>query len=132
VDRWNTSDYVKAVVHERKATGMQREEVNAKDYVEDLWVVKDGHRLHLRFLVRGVLNPYAVYAALFGKPSWIEAAKYPIRRLGSFVEIDSDQEDMFRVSCSECGTTVPVDPLDRPYGKKCLRCEDRERELVSA
>jgi radical SAM superfamily enzyme YgiQ (UPF0313 family) len=132
IDRWNEADYVKAVVHERKATGMQREEVNAKDYVSDLWAVREGHRLRLRFLVRGVLNPYAVYAALFGKPSWIEAAKYPIRRLGSFVASDPKQQDIFRPSCSECGEPVPVDPLDRPYGDKCLRCADRERELVPA
>ena len=112
IDHWEEDDYVKAVVHQRKATGMQRQEVNAKDYVEDLWAVREGHRLRLRFLVRGVLNPYAVYAALFGKPSWIEAAKYPIRRLGSFVTDRPQAAGHVPASLYRpVGDTVPIDPL---------------------
>jgi hypothetical protein len=44
------------------------EQVNAKDYVEDIWAVQDGHRVHVRMLLRGRPNPYNIVAALMGKP----------------------------------------------------------------
>jgi radical SAM superfamily enzyme YgiQ (UPF0313 family) len=133
IERWHASEYVKAVVHERKATGMVREEVNAKDYVDDLWAVRDGHRVRLRFYLRGVVNPYAIYAALFGKPSWIEAARYPVHRLGSFMDIEAAQNDFLRPACVECGMTIPVDLLDRPWdAERCPRCADSDVVLEAA
>lgn len=122
--RWEESPEIKAVIHERKATGMQREEVNAKDYVSDLWVVRSGHRLRLRFLLRGPLNPYAVVASFLDKPSWIDSARYTMVRLGAFAKADPNQQDFFRPVCESCGRSVPVDPLDRPFGDRCPRCQD--------
>jgi hypothetical protein len=104
---------------------MQREEVNAKDYVRDLWAARSGHRLLLRFYLRGPVNPYSIYSALLGKASWLGAARYPVHRLASFVKADPTQSDFFRGSCIECGLLIPVDPLDQPYdAERCPRCRD--------
>jgi hypothetical protein len=101
------------------------EDVNAKDFVDDLWLTNDGHRLLLRMLVRGRPTPYNIYAALMRRPSWLDAAKLPAVRLDAFVETDRAQHDFFRPSCQQCGLQIPVNLLDQPYDdERCPRCKD--------
>lgn len=126
IQQWWETDYIKMVLKSDTshfAVGM--DEVNARDFVDDLWIAKDGHRLVLRMMLRGRPSPYNIYAALMGRASWLEAAKNPARRLDSFVEVDYGQQDFFRVSCEECGLVVPTNILDKPYHPTyCPKCLD--------
>lgn len=126
IDQFEKADYVKLVIKEQtRQSGMITIELNAKEYVDDVWLIKDGTRLVMRAMVRGKVSPYHVYAALFGKKSWIEAAKYPAVRVEAFVEADANVVDFFNPGCEACGKTVPVNLLDKPYSWTfCPRCGD--------
>jgi hypothetical protein len=101
------------------------EQVNAKDYVEDIWAVQDGHRVHVRMLLRGRPNPYNIVAALMGKASWLPFAKYTATRLDAFTAADRTQHDFLRPDCQLCGLQIPTNLLDRPYDPAyCPRCRD--------
>lgn len=129
--RWRATPYVKMILKEQTRVGMAREEVNAKDYVPDLWLVRQGHKLHLRMLVRGAASPYVVYASLFEKRSWIEAAKFPANRIEAFADQDVSESDAFRLNCEECGREIPANLLNRPYDLQfCPRCKDEQQGLV--
>ena len=113
---FEAANYVKMIVKQDSSYGgVDREEVNAKDFCEGIWVVKDGSALKLRFLLRGRPTPYEFYAALMGKVSVIEASKYVAVRLEAFIKYDSDQMDFFRPSCEKYGTTIPFTPMQDPY-----------------
>jgi hypothetical protein len=126
IEKFKASEYVKLVIKEEtRQAGVVTIEVNAKDHVDDLWLIKDGHKLALKMLVRGKPSPYQVYAALFDKKSWIEAAQYPAIRREAFVDSDGDVMNFFVASCDLCGKTVPVNLLDKPYSDRfCPKCED--------
>lgn len=128
IRKWNDADEVMMVFKdESRQLGIVREEVNGKDYVDDMWLVRDGHSLMIRMLCRGKANPYIVYAALFGKNSWVEAAEHPAVRMEAFLETDATQVDFFRPVCATCGLSIPVNLLDRPYDQDfCPRHLDDE------
>lgn len=134
IDRWFQTDYIKMVFREEsRHAGLVLEEVNARDYVDDLWLVRDGHRLMLRMLIRGKTTAYLVYAALFGKSSWIEAAKYPAVRIEAFIENDGTTVDFWRPNCERCGSAIPSNVLDAPYNYQyCPKHLDEEKSLVIA
>jgi hypothetical protein len=103
------------------------EQVNAKDYVDDLWLLPDGHRLHLRMLIRGRPNPYNIVAAVMGKQSWLPFAKHPAHRVDVFITTDRHQQDFLRPVCTACGLGIPVNLLDQPYHHDyCPRCLDEK------
>lgn len=130
---WAVRRDIPVTVHDySKGSGLVREKVNAKDYVEDMWLVRDAHRLRLRMLVRDRLNPYAVWAALFGKQHWLDAAHHPARRLEVFVDQEEEQFDFWHVQCVDCGEKVPVSLLDVPWDQeRCPRCLDRHRGALA-
>ena len=102
------------------------EQVNAHDFVDDLWLVRDGANAVLRILSRGRPNPYHLYTALMGRPSWLDAAKTPARRVETFLAVDRRQQDFLRPSCLDCSLQVPTTVLDRPYDPhRCPRCRDQ-------
>ena len=108
------------------------ETVNAKDYVDDLWLHPDGHRLHIRMLVKGRPNPYNITAALMGKSNWIPYAAHPAQRLDVFTATDRHQQDFLRPNCRTCGLGIPITLLDKPYNPDyCPRCHD-ENEMLDA
>jgi len=98
-------------------TGATSKRGNAKDHVADFWVARDGHRVILRMVLHGQLGPYQAYAALAGKASWIEAARYTaVRR--EFFSGGLGQ-------CEGCGQPVPCNLFDVPWSERfCPRCED--------
>jgi radical SAM superfamily enzyme YgiQ (UPF0313 family) len=101
------------------------ETVNAKDYVDDLWLRTEGHHLHLRMLVHGRPNPYNIVAALMGKPSWLPYAAKPAHRVDVFIATDRHQQDFLRPVCTACGLGIPITLLDKPYHPElCPRCLD--------
>ena len=103
------------------------EEVNAKDCVSDMWLARgsgqEGHVHKLRMLVSAKTGPYALYAALAGKPSWIAAAAKPAIRLGILCWLRG--RGPAAPVCDGCGEVIPVGLLDEPYHMDdCPRCLD--------
>jgi radical SAM superfamily enzyme YgiQ (UPF0313 family) len=126
------ADYVKLVIRSDSAYfGSGIEEVNAKDLVSDLWLARDGHTHKLRMLISAKIGPYALYAALMGKPSWIDAAAKPACRLGIFTA--GGDGDLLRPVCDGCGEMVLAGLLDEPYDQDfCPRCLDEVAGTVTA
>jgi radical SAM superfamily enzyme YgiQ (UPF0313 family) len=123
---WDEAEQVPVLIRaESFYAGATSEHGDAKEHVGDLWVTRDGHRVLLRMILTGRLGPYQAYAALTGKASWIEAARFTARRLeffggGSWL-------------CSGCGTPVPSNLLDVPWsGELCPRCADQSAGRVVA
>jgi radical SAM superfamily enzyme YgiQ (UPF0313 family) len=114
---WDAAEEVPVLLRaESFYAGATSERGNAKEHVTDFWVTRDGQRVLLRMVLAGRLGPYQAYAALMGKASWISAARYTAQRLeffggGSWL-------------CSGCGTPVPSNLLDVPWGEVCPRCQD--------
>lgn len=105
--------------------GPTMETVNAKEYVDGLWLAREGHRVVVRMLVRGRPSPYNVLAAFLGNPSWLEYARFPARRVDSFVQWETDQWDFFFPACQQCGVTIPVNVLEESFDTAhCPRCKD--------
>jgi radical SAM superfamily enzyme YgiQ (UPF0313 family) len=132
---WNEADWVKMTIKSDSAYfALPTEVVNAKDYVDSMWVVRRGSKLFLRMIIKSKANPYGVLAALLGKASWIAAAAYPAHRLDSFQPVVPGQPDFFRPECSTCENQVPVDLLDTPWDPdQCPRCLDMDSgEVVAA
>jgi hypothetical protein len=127
-------DYVKLVIRSDSAYfAAGTEEVNAKDWVSDLWLTRDGHASKLRMLISAKAGPYALYAALAGKPSWIAAAAKPAVRLGIFAP--AGQGDLLRSSCKDCGEVLLAGLLDEGAwspGSTCPRCADEAAGIVTA
>ncbi len=122
---WNMAEYVPMKLRQEGsyfATGL--EEVNAKDFVEDIWLARDGTRLLLRMMARRRAGPYQVYQALTGKASWIEAARMPARTLEVFSQDDGD-------ACVQCGRPVPVSLMGELWDPEyCPPCRDYEAGVV--
>ena len=101
------------------------EDGDAKDHVQDMWAVRDGHQVRLRMLLRGRLGPYQAYAALAGMPSWIGAARQVATRV-----------DFFRgegQACLRCGRGLPAGLLDEVFDMDfCPRCKDEDGGQIVA
>ena len=126
IDNWKQADYVPMVFRtEVPGMGVQKEEVNGKEYVGDLWLVQSGSKVALRSMIRGKADPYILYAALFQKNSWLEAARYPAERVDVFIKAQAEVQDFFRPSCQVCGFAIPITVLDVPsHPDYCPKCRD--------
>lgn len=127
IDKWNATDYIPMILKQEGGYfAPPAEEVNARDYVEDMWLVREGHRAYLKLLLRGRPSPYAIVAALLERASWLDAASRAAVRLEAFMDADRDQYDFFRVACEDCAKVVPINVFDKPYNpERCPRCLDR-------
>lgn len=129
---WDAAQEVPVLVRsESFYAGVQTEPGNAKEHIRDFWLIRNGNRYQLRMVLAGKLGPYQAYAALMGKPSWIEAARYPAERIDFFTDEGRSAGDLFRHPCAKCGQLIPVtllgDPADQEY---CPRCADMASGLV--
>ena len=98
---------------------------DAKEHVADVWLARDGQRTVLRMLLNGRLGPYQAYAALAGKASWIEAARYTAQRLEFFSGGGQP--------CEGCRMPVPSSLLDVPWSERyCPRCGDEAEGKIIA
>jgi radical SAM superfamily enzyme YgiQ (UPF0313 family) len=105
--------------------GATTAEGDARDHVADIWLARDGQRTVLRMYLNGRLGPYQAYAALAGKASWLEAARFTAQRLEFFSGGTG--------SCEGCGLPVPSSLLDVPWGERyCPRCGDEAEGKVIA
>ncbi len=127
---WEASEWVRLLIRQEDSYfAAAVEEVNAKEYVDDLWVVSDGTRLLLRMLSRHRAGPYQVYQALTGKPSWIEAARYPARTL----EVFTRSEGSIGTECLRCGRAIPESLMGGQWdADRCPRCKDELAGIVLA
>jgi radical SAM superfamily enzyme YgiQ (UPF0313 family) len=132
IDRFFATDYVKMIFKFVPRFGdAKQEEVNGRDYVDDLWVTNDGHRLLLKMLVRGKASPFVVYSALFNRPSSVEAAKYPAHRVEAFVEQDTTAYEFWNPVCEGCGHNIPLNLMSQPFHDTyCPRCLDSAKVSV--
>lgn len=132
--KWDkTADIPVKIKSETFYAGEQQEDGNAKDHVEDLWLVRDKHRLILRMVLSGKLGPYQTYAALAGKPSWIEAASRTALRQEFFDAADLKQGSLLSPVCVGCGLAVPLGLLGEPFDANfCPRCRDEDRGSLVA
>jgi radical SAM superfamily enzyme YgiQ (UPF0313 family) len=123
---WDEADRVPVLIRaESFYAGATSEPGDAKEHVSDFWVARDGRRTLLKMSLHGRLGPYQAYAALTGKASWIEAARYTARRLEFF--------NGGAWLCSGCGAPVPSNLLDVPWGDEvCPRCADMYAGAVIA
>lgn len=134
--RWDAADAVPVKIRaESFYAGAVKEDGNAKEHVRDLWLVRDGSTYKLRMVLAGRLGPYQAYAALLGKPSWIDAARHPVVRLDFFTGADLVQGDLLHPTCAGCGWAIPENLLGEPFsGDWCPRCADensRSAEIVA-
>lgn len=123
---WDAADSVPVLIHaDSFYAGATTAEGDARDHVADIWLARDGQRTMLRMLLKGRLGPYQAYAALTGKASWLEAARYTARRLEFF--------SGGAWPCEGCGLPVPSSLLDVPWGERyCPRCGDEAEGKVIA
>lgn len=106
------------------------EEVNAKDFVDDLWLVRSGTGCELRMLARRRAGPYQVWQALSGKASWIDAAVRPARTVEVFAHRDEADGG---IACTRCGWSIPESLMGEPWHDDlCPRCTDAEAGIVMA
>jgi len=132
LDAWARAEHITMVIKEVGHLGLIREEVNAKDLVEDLWLVRKGHKVVLRMLLRGKATPYLVYASLFDKPSWVGAADKKALREEVFQKTNDVAYDFFWHSCISCGQQVPVPLLSGKVPEHCPKCSDMESGVLLA
>ncbi len=103
--------------------GESAEHGDAKEHVADMWLARDGSRVLLRMKLTGRLGPYQAAAALLGKASWIELARYPARRVEFFGGTGQ--------ACLSCGRAIPSSLLDVPFSEDhCPRCQDEAADLL--
>lgn len=128
---WCMSDYVPLKLRQEGSYfAAAFEEVNAKDFVDDIWLNGDGHRLTLRMLTRRRAGPYQVYQALTRRPSWIDAARYPARTLEVFTR-QREGEVPFGTECTHCGRAIPESLTgDLWTESRCPRCADEQAGIV--
>jgi radical SAM superfamily enzyme YgiQ (UPF0313 family) len=110
---WAKAEYIKLTLRRETAYfGLGTEDVNALDYVDDMWVISDGAALSLRMIARGPAGPYQLLAALLGKPGWIGylaqgAIRHEVYTPGSTGSA-AIQGDLLSPACSGCGRVIPV------------------------
>lgn len=133
---WAAADSVRLVLKSDSAYfGLATEEVNAKDYADDMWLLRGSQPL-LRMYARGQAGPYALYAALMGKASPIEASRLPVRRLEFLTTgaaSDALQASLENPECTRCGLAIPSSVMDVLWSEDyCPRCSDENTGLVIA
>jgi predicted RNA-binding Zn-ribbon protein involved in translation (DUF1610 family) len=132
--KWHESEYVEIAIREDVyRAGVQSIMVNAKDFVRDVWLIKDGPLLKLKMLIKGKPNPFDVYRGLFGG-GLLEAYKEIPVKIEIFVPQDFDSADFFRPVCESCGENIPVNYFDHPFHPEyCPKCDDEHmgRLIVS-
>lgn len=124
--KWAEADHVDLIVKEDLyRVGLQSTVLNGKEYVSDLWAVKDGTDIKLKMLVKGQPSPFDVYRAILGR-GLREAYKQVPLKLDVFVPQDTGQQDFFRAVCECCGNSIPVNYFDKPLSTQfCPKCEDK-------
>jgi radical SAM superfamily enzyme YgiQ (UPF0313 family) len=131
--RWQDAQDIPVLIRSDSFyAGEQQEQGNAKDHVADLWLARDRHTYRLRMLLTGQLGPYQAYAALLGKPSWLDAARYPAVRLEFFAQY-APADVQFGQHCGGCGGAIPANLLGARFDEHyCPRCKDEAAGAVIA
>jgi hypothetical protein len=118
---WGRAETVPMILrHPGVYFGLATEEVDAREFVDDMWV------------------------AAMGKKSWIEAMAHPVWRHDFFLPgstgLAALQGDSLRLACMECGLPVPYGADGQPWLRAalsdpldiCPRCLDERHGRVLA
>jgi radical SAM superfamily enzyme YgiQ (UPF0313 family) len=132
---WHAADTVPLSLRQDTSYfGLATQEVNAKDYADDIWLTEEGF---VKLLTRGLAGPYQLFATLMGRPSWIEDTAQPCDRHAIFTADSTGsaalQGDLLHPVCVGCGLVIPQDLLGvRWHDDYCPRCLDESQGLVLA
>lgn len=125
LDTWNTTTVIPMRL--KLSSGYfapDNDLVNAKDYVDQIWLAHRGADLELKMTVRGKPGPRQIYTALTGKTA-TQAAGLRAHRDEIFLKVDRRQQDALRPSCHGCGLLIPIVVTGNPYHDQwCPRCLD--------
>jgi radical SAM superfamily enzyme YgiQ (UPF0313 family) len=103
--------------------GVEKEEIDARPFIHDLWAHADGSTLMVDMILKNRLSPYDMYKALFPIAD-SKLFAIPAQRIDSYLPVDEDQEDFFRPTCIETGRPIEVDLFDNPVDEDyCLRAK---------
>jgi radical SAM superfamily enzyme YgiQ (UPF0313 family) len=129
ISDWHHSEYVPLRLKQDGGYfATTAEQVNGKDLVSDLWLVRSGTAIELRMLAKRRAGPYQVWQALSHKAGWIEAAVCPARTLGVFARRDEAEGG---IACIACGHPIPESVMGELWdGNYCPRCKDTEAGVV--
>jgi radical SAM superfamily enzyme YgiQ (UPF0313 family) len=113
--------------------GVEREEINARPFIHDLWAHKSGTSVMVSMILKNRLSPYDMYGALFPK-AMSKIYSIPARRVDSYLKVDDSQEDFFRPTCGVTERPIEINLFDEPVSTDfCLReLHKREGVLLSA
>jgi radical SAM superfamily enzyme YgiQ (UPF0313 family) len=142
---WGRAETVPMILrHPGVYFGLATEEVDAREFVDDMWVAATGNKLELKMFIRGEPGPYQLMSTLMGKKSWIEAMAHPVWRHDFFLPgstgLAALQGDSLRLACMECGLPVPYGADGQPWLRAalsdpldiCPRCLDERHGRVLA
>jgi hypothetical protein len=103
------------------------EKYNAKPLIHKMWISKDEDGLMwANFILQYRVNPYSVYRGIFGSTSK-GTLKAAAERVEFLMLNESDQVDMFRPSCADCGEPLQINLFDEfLHERLCLRCLAKE------
>jgi radical SAM superfamily enzyme YgiQ (UPF0313 family) len=126
IDDFKSAQYVKLTLNHEGEYFRSREPdiVNAKDYVEDVWLVRDGHRTFIKLVTSGRPSPYDICNVIL-QVSRRTLNEFSAECLDVFVSRDHAQRDFFHPSCESCGKLIPVNLINVPYSRThCPQCAD--------
>lgn len=102
------------------------EEVDARDFVTDLWLRPQGRELNLRMQLTGRVGPHNVMAAFTRAATVLEVTHLPVRRLDAFKRGNFLQQDFELPNCGNCGLVIPTNLINDSYHPMfCPRCLDQ-------
>jgi radical SAM superfamily enzyme YgiQ (UPF0313 family) len=109
--------------------GVSTEEANAKELLSQVWAIRRGSRLLLRFFAHGPAGPYQLAAAILGEYSPTKLMAQPAKRIAWLSA--SYEGDILAEACERCGHPMPLtlvrDPLTPKADRNvnmCPQCAD--------
>lgn len=133
IQTFAAADYVKVIVRGSGAFfAPPNDEVNAKDHVRRLWAVRDGHRIVVKMTTTGKAGPYALYGAIAGLPSRVEAARHPAICRQVFTASRIAVSDLLADRCASCGDSISAPLLTAEPAARCSCCADEATGTVIA
>ena len=133
IEDYHTTDFWEVVLKENQyRAGIVRNRVNLKDFVRNVWAIRDGIQVKLRLLIKGKASPFDALCSLFHIRE-MDSTKHHAIRTDIFQEYREDSSDFFINDCVECGDTIAVDLFDKPFHDElCPCCLDQKNGEVLA
>ena len=133
IGEYHATDFWEVILKENQfRAGIQRQRLNLKGFVRNLWAVRDGVQVKLCIMIKGKASPFDALRSLF-KMREMDAVRHDAIRLDVFQEFREDCTDFFVNECAECGDSIALNLFDKPFhGELCPCCLDQEKGNVLA